>query len=355
MSELDRVREVGVWQATLCEQLGAPTWAAAIRELLPGLGRDTAVSSLLLDDGADPSTSMVWLRLLGAVHRLALDDTASEVAAYLPTAGGRSEPERAAVEVRRFIESRLGEVRLEMGQRVQTNEVGRAGALSAAMNWLGGELVLLELGASAGLNLWLDRYRVTTADSAWGPPRAKVVLAGLFSNGNPPAGSFEVRSRHGCDRNPLDLSEPAHRRLLRSFVWPDQVERLRRLDAAIATAGESTIDQSDCVAWTRQQLAALAPGRIVVYHSLVLPYLTDEQEEELTAVIEEAGRRANETHSLAWVTLEPFAVDAPEVELAVRRWPEGDAHRLATLAPHGGEIRWEPQPLQGPRALSPKA
>lgn len=355
MVELDRTREAGAWQAALCERLESPTWAAVIRSLLADLGRDTAASALLLEDGADPSTSMLWLRLLGAVHRLVLDDVTCEIADCFPTAGGRSHPARAAREVPLFIEERADEIRVEMRQPVQTNEVGRAAALSAAMNWLGGDLVLLELGTSAGLNLWLDRYRVTTAAAVWGPLDAQLVLDDAFVSGEPPPGPFAVRGRRGCDREPLDLTSASDRRLLRSFVWPDHAERLRRLDAAVATGGRAPIDVSECVSWTCRQLQALEPGRTVVYHSLVLPYLTRAEEAELEAVIEEAGRRADEAHALAWVTLEPFAAEAPDVELVVRRWPERDAHRLALLAPHGGKIRWEPQPLEGPRAPTPRA
>lgn len=352
----DRLREVGEWQAALCERLGSPTWAAVIRRLLPELARGGAASSLL-DDGADPSTSMVWLRLLGAVHRLVLDDPRRELAAYLPTAGGRLAPDRAAAAAHRFLEAETETVRVEMRQRVQTNEVGRAAALSAAMNWLGGELDLFELGASAGLNLWLDRYRVTTETTAWGPPDAKVVLEGAFSEGCPPAEDFRVRTRRGCDLDPLDPSDPAHRRLLRSFVWPDHVERLARLDAAIAAAGRTTIDRSDCVTWTRRQMRRRSParGRSVVYHSVVLPYLRHEEEQELAEVIEEAGRHTDEARRLAWLTLEPFADTANELELAVRRWPENDAWRLATVAPLGGEIRWHPRRLERPRAPTAKA
>jgi len=111
---------------------------------------------------------------------------------------------------------------------VQTNEVGRSAPLSAAMNYLtvtaGLPLRLLEVGASAGLNLWMDRYFVQAGAAGWGPPDSPVQLAGHFTSGQPPAAAMTVVDRRGCDLNPL---HPVRSRLLlESFIWPEHVGRL---------------------------------------------------------------------------------------------------------------------------------
>jgi hypothetical protein len=306
--------------------------------------RDTAPSRLLGGDGDDPATSNVWLRLLGAVHRLVLDDPTTPLAACMPTAGGRSDPRGAVAALADFAATHEAALAREMQHPVQTNEVGRSVALSAAMRWVGGELHLRELGASAGLNLWLDRYRVVAGERAWGPPDSPVVLDGFFASGSPPDAPLDICTRRGCDRQPVDLTDPRARRLLRSFVWPDHVERLARLDAAISVAGPVDLDAEDAVAWTRAQLEMLGPGRTVLYHSVVLPYLGDEAVADLTTVMHAAGERATGERALAWVALE-WTPDVQSAELTASRWPERDAHRLAVLSPHGDKIRWDVQPI----------
>ena len=72
---------------------------------------------------------------------------------------------------------------VDMRADVQTNEVGRSAPLSAAMNYLtvtaGLPLRLLEVGASAGLNLWMDRYFVQAGAAGWGPPDSRCGWQGI--------------------------------------------------------------------------------------------------------------------------------------------------------------------------------
>ena len=339
------VRAVGEWQRDQCTLLGAPTWAAVIDALLGELDQGTAATRLLTDDPGDPATSNVWLRFLGSVHRLALDDPGSRLAAYLPTAGGESNPRGAVAEIDDFVAQHRDDLAREMQRPVQTNEIGRSVALSAAVRWLGGDLHLLELGSSAGLNLQLDNYRYVAESVAWGSPGSPVVLDGFFASGTPPATACVVRTRRGCDLHPIDLADADDVRALRSFVWPDHAERLARLDAAISVAHPVPIDAQGCVEWSHEQLQRLRPGRTVVFHSIVLPYLPPAEIDELTRAIHDAGARATHTDSLAWVSFE-LAPDADHAEVTVRRWPEQDVHRLARLSPHGDRIRWEVEPLE---------
>lgn len=334
----------GEWQAEWCRALGAPTWAAVIDAVLERLDTGTAAARLLRDDEADPHGSAVWLRLLGAVHRLVLDDPTVPLGRYFATAGGRPDPPGVGAVFLEFVDAQSDTVAIEFARPVQTNEVARAGALSAGMNWLGGLVHLHEVGASAGLNLWMDRFRVVAGDRAWGPDDAAVVLDGLFRDGSPPTASFVVGERRGCDPSPLRTDDPSAMRILRSFVWPDQPERLRRLDAAIATAGNVSIDAEGAAAWCARQLDELRPGRTVVYHSIVMPYLSAAERAELARTIADAGEHADDEHALAWVAFE--ITDAGDrAELTVRRWPEGDVTRLATLTPHGADIHWSPTRL----------
>jgi hypothetical protein len=344
----EELAAVGSWQRDLCAALHAPIWSAVIDAILADLAEDhdTSSTQLLLADGGDPVTTNVWLRFLGAVHRLVLDDPTGPLAACLPTAGGRADARGAVAAFGVYVDRHRDDVACEMRRPVQTNEIGRAAALSAAMRWLGGDLHLRELGASAGLNLWLDRYRVVADDVAWGPSGSPLALDRCFASGVPTGAPFTVVTRRGCDRLPLDPASAEDRRALRSFVWPDHVDRLARLDAAIALADPVAIDAQDGVDWARGQLRDLRPGRTALFHSIVLPYFDQSSRDELAHAIHAAGERATPTHSLAWVSFE-LAPELDDAELLVSRWPERDRYRLARLSPHGEEIRWHEDRLDG--------
>ena len=75
----------------------------------------------------------------------------------------------------------------------------------------------------------------------------------------------------------------------------------------------------------------------VVYHSIVLQYLTEEGRERLRRVIREAGDQATRTAPLAWLRMEP-AEDHADVCLTV--WPEGEERLLAQAGYHGEIVHW---------------
>jgi hypothetical protein len=119
---------------------------------------------------------------------------------------------------------------------VQTNERARcAGLLGGFLEIArrsGLPLRLLEVGASAGLNLRFDSYR----DERWGPADSGVVRSRL--SGRPPLdGSVRVVARAGCDARPVDPCSEEGRLTLTAYVWADQQERLERLRAALTVAG----------------------------------------------------------------------------------------------------------------------
>lgn len=338
------MRAAGVRQSGLCRDNGSPTYAAIIDALISRLGDDDPAATLLRNDPRPPVQSALYLRLLGAVHRIALSQPDCPLRRYLPSAGGHVDPQAAVEAFFGVIAADRAAVAVDMQADVQTNEVRRSAPLSAAMNYLtataGLPLRLLEVGASAGLNLWMDRYFVQAGAARWGPPDSPVRLAGQFISGQPPATAMTVVDRRGCDLNPLD---PARSRLLlESFIWPEHVDRLRLLRAALSVAAPVPLERSSAGTWTGQQLATL-PGGVttVVFHSIVWPYLSGDERAALDHAVRAAGARADSDHRLGWVSLEP---DRSGVCLTCERWPENERLLLATSSPHGTNVVWQPAP-----------
>src|SRR5439155_2214911 len=113
-------------------------------------------------------------------------------------------------------------VRERLRQGCQTNEVGRSAAL------LGGflevahrthlPLRVLEIGASAGLNLRWDRYRYESAEGAWGDPSSRVRFTHSFEIPPPMNRTADVVEQRGCDLNPIDPATEEGALTLRSFI-----------------------------------------------------------------------------------------------------------------------------------------
>ena len=109
----------------------------------------------------------------------------------------------------------------------------------------------------------------------------------------------------------------------------DVIEIARRVPAPV--------DQSDAVEWLRIHLAGPRPGVVtVVFHSVVMPYLTDDGREHLQRVMEHAGSRATVDAPLAWLSMEPGAGQA-DVHLTM--WPGGERRLIAQSSFHGRDVK----------------
>ncbi|MGN9780737.1 DUF2332 family protein [Nonomuraea sp. ZG12] len=156
----------------------------------------------------------------------------------------------------------------------QTNEAGRCAVLLPLLAALPQPLALLEVGASAGLCLYPDRYAYRYGDHQVGS--GDPVLACTATHMLPPTGLPQVVWRAGLDLNPLDVTDPADLAWLDALIWPEHTHRRARLRAAAAVvaADPPLLVRGDLVD-DLPALAAQAPpdATLVVFHSSVLHHV----------------------------------------------------------------------------------
>lgn len=334
-------------QRAACARAGSALYATVIDGVAADVAAGGVCASILGPRAGEPFASALPLRFLGSVHRLVLDGRAPALAAHYPSAGGAPGDGLVADFLDTVSELR-DEIEARLDDGVQTNEVGRSAVLAPAFAAVarrsGLPLRVLELGASGGLNLRWDRYWYDTGESTLGDAASPVRFVGCWRAGRSGlpdlGGRVEVVERAGCDRHPLDVATEAGRRTLRSYLWPDQVERAARLEAAFDVADRLPVrvDRADLGAWAEQQLAEPVAGvATVVVHSIVWQYVAPESRDRLRVALRRAGERATPGAPLAWLRFEPAG---PVGDLRMTWWPGGGEAVLATAEYHGVPVYW---------------
>ena len=332
-------------QAKWCEELGSPLYSKLLCEAAADVRALGVCWAVLQGHHDDPSGSALALRFLGAVHRLVLEGNSPELAASYPSVGGDAACEDLWPRFRAAVRQHATALRDLVNLPVQTNEVGRSAALLGGFLDVvcrtGLPLRLLEIGASAGLILRWDQYRYEQGDEGWGNPRSPVRISGAFGDAHPRFDvAVRITERRGCDALPIEPNTEEGKLTLQSYVWPDQLERFRRLASAIDIAHRvpAQLDQANAADWIKAALAAGVHGvATVVFHSIVWQYLAPEDRARIERDMTIAGQAATIDNPLAWLRFEPGR-DAAEVHLQL--WPGGEDRLLARSGFHGKPVHW---------------
>jgi hypothetical protein len=338
-------------QAEQCGKHGSPLTAALLFAAADDFEAGGPAHDLLSPIADDPSGSVPSLRFAGALHRLVLERKAPELALHYPSVGGTAPPDAAWPAARHLIEERYDELREGIRRPVQTNEVGRAAALYGGLLHVAAQthlpIRLLEVGASAGLNLRPDRFAYDVADGVvLGDVRSAMRLVRPWRGTLPPYGQgLAIQVRAGCDPAPLDPASEADRLTLTSYVWGDQVERLERLRAALQIAATQPVqvEALRASAFLERELAQPRPGvATVVWHSVVRQYLGSEERARVDEVIAAAGDRASADAPLARLSLEPERSVQSTFRFLVEltTWPGAESRVLAECLGHGPPVDW---------------
>jgi hypothetical protein len=243
-----------------------------------------------------------------------------------------------------WLHERWTDVAAETAQRMtQTNEPRRCASLLPTLAALEGPLALLEVGASAGLCLYPDRYSYRYDDRDQLDPidgASEVVLECATTGAVPfPVQMPEVVWRAGIDLNPLSVDNDADMHWLETLVWPEQHERRARIRSAIEIARADPPqlvrgDANDRLV----ELAGSAPAdaTLVVFHSGVLVYLSAADRERFVETVSALDA--------TWISNEAQGVVPgvqPEGTVAAARFAMAVDGGLAALTgPHGQTLDW---------------
>lgn len=316
----------------------------------------------------------VTLLLAAAVHREVLAGNAPELARFYPTARGggdvsaEEDDEFPAALAAFILTHRERLARFIQRANVQTNETGRGLAWLLPVACLGWPAVhLVELGASAGLNLVAERRTYRVADAAdpartllqlgEGKPQFTALAAGAAEI-PPPACCPRILSRTGGDVVPFHLNTAEGELTLAAFVWGDQAQRMERLREGIAAL--RAVEHSDAPVRLRPMrlpeglphfLANDLPrplgAPVVLFNTTVTMYLADRGVSHRGMI---AGWAAAQSVPVLWLQWEPWPNGPPPpgrewLAWTADFWPNdgrgtAEQFHLAWVHPHGTALEW---------------
>lgn len=288
--------------------------------------------------------------LLASVHALLLSCPGDEPLAgyYRSLTPDPLPPEGASPVFRRFCLDRGDELKaLLVNRAVGTNETARAALLRPAFAAVAARapapLHLIEVGASAGLLLLWDRYRIDYGGGCVGGPEdSPLRIACPWRGGTLP--DFVLREpavglRLGIDPQPMDPEDEADRAWLRALIWPEQTERRQRLQAALELAQRFPPDlrEGDALDLLPRAFAEVpSPGTVCVFHAFTLNQFSSAAK----AAFQEQLVALSRDRPFFAVALEWGEGDAPELRLKhLDRGTVSDT-LLARCDAHGAWIEW---------------
>jgi hypothetical protein len=254
----------------------------------------------------------------GAVHRLLLAGADHPLAKFFPSVAGDaarppdSDAGHALVSFCAQFEAELAET--ISTRLVQTNHVQRSFGVRLGLSVIAAEVPeaahLIEVGASAGLNLRFDRYGYHVGGRRYGNLSSPVQLAAeSYGRARLPDLDVlpEIASVLGVDLHPIDVADPAERAWLEALVWPENHRQRALLGAALelAAADPPPMLAGDAID-VLPGIALPAGEPRVVFHCATRMHVPADRRKAFDAAIARLG----ETGPLWWLSIE----DAPDVD-----------------------------------------
>ena len=342
--------------------------ALRYERICEGVAEDDALLTMVAAAPPDQRRPNI---LLAAVHYLLLRGTDDPLRAHYPSVayleGRDPEPGVPPGDLfdafRSFCLAHDERILALVGAKAtQTNEVGRCAgiypAVAAVAERVRKPVVVVDLGAAAGLNLLFDRFAYDYGSTVRGTPASPVHLTCELRSGKLPSAEPDVAYRLGLDRRPVDVRDEDSALWLLACQWPDHMDRFTNACNAIRFA-RSFDDFPDVVGgdMVHDLLGVVARlpewPHLCLVHSWVAAYLTPSEQHELADTVATIAR----ARPVSWLYAEtPYEVPglpmppppgervkgASAVVLvdAEPGWRGTDVVRLADMHSHGRWLEW---------------
>lgn len=260
------------------------------------ISRDPEMLILAADAGSGPVPNLFF----AAVHFLLLGGVRHPLVDFYPSVLGKVRRDDPYPAFRSFCGERATEIRrLISTRRVQTNEVRRSALLLPAFAIVarrtGKPLALVEIGASAGLNLLFDRYSYDYGEGRRlnAPDVPVEIFCELRGERTPPIPKRfpKVFSRLGVDLAPVDVRDPEAVSWLEALIWPEEYsERAPLLRRTIEVAGQDPplLLAGDALDLLPGILAATPNDATpCVFHTFTVNQFSEEARGRLTEILSE--------------------------------------------------------------------
>lgn len=333
-------------QAKSCRDLGSPFTGLVCDLLGERLDVSSRFGARILSWPGNARSDALALRAAGAFNALARGKTDAGLTAVYPP--NPPAPEALWSALRQAIAGHDTFLHDYLDSAPQTNEVRRSSALlggaSMVTRAFGLPLDLLEIGASAGLNLGFERYRYELGAVRCGPVDASVTIRSEWRGSPPETTSMPaIGARRACDLNPLDPAWDADRERVLSYIWPDQAQRVETTEAAFAFAAAMPwrVERADAAAWVEARLAEPAlPGHArLLMHTIMWQYLPQTTKDRIMAAMQAAGAVATPERPLAWLRMEADGRSG-SAAVTLTTWPDGATREIARADFHGRWVEW---------------
>ena len=245
-----------------------------------------------------------------AVQFLLLKKSDSELVGYYPSMCPDPRPVNESFPIfKSFCLDHRAEIEHILRTRlVQTNVIRRSSYLYPDFCLIsnlaaGRPLSILEIGASAGLNLMWDKFAYNYGDGEIrGVKNSQVMVRSSFRGNVQPAFPDEIptiESRMGIDLNVINLRDQNERLWLRSLIWPEHTERIEIQERAIELFlnDPPKMVNGDAVKLLPQLLQDTPSGGVAcVFHTHVANQIPKEGKMRLFDNFEEYGQRHDVFH-----------------------------------------------------------
>jgi hypothetical protein len=311
----------------------------------------------LIETRADPTL------LFAAVHYVLLSgvDGVGLAAFYPNLADVPAPPERAYPAFRTLVDRERERLESLLTTRgTQTNEVNRCcyllPAFVLAAKQAAKPLWIIDVGASAGLNLLFDRYAYDYGNGLRAGDATSSVKLRTQLRGNPELAPWPaIAGRVGLDLHPIDVEDEMRTRWLEACTWPEHVDRFRNLARRYSARApvKPRVVEGNAIDGLRTLVdGADRDAMAVIVNTNVLQYFPPEE-------CERYGRRLADLASrreLIWIANEhPFFLERAgfttstgktnahsALPLAMTHFVEGERRErlLANVGPHARWLEW---------------